>query len=266
MLQSTDSTMLRETLGDPADPTQTGHEPTNDVNFMNGNGRRSYNSQYNRNSDLQQNRNGNYNNNPNYQSPSQNTPRYYKPVFCGFHTRDYFCGQFGHMAKDHMIVSRNQYRIAKQLQAYGKQTKRLTEKEYIQQYGSLPRGTTSSYRGRGGRGGRGRYRGSRGDRGGRGGRGGRGRYPYTPRAPRGRDRADRSRRGRDRSQRNNKTTNELSDADRTAMLIVKSDKLHTSTALKNATIDINDISPQTAKELMFSVASEQKWDQKRTET
>ena len=253
-----------EALGLPADPTLTGHEDAAMANYMGQQrgrgGRRTSNNGYNRNSDNGNKYNQykqNTNNNMTPTAPTQNIEKYFRNMHCGYSDNYYFCGQYGHMRKDHHIVSQNQFAIARELQKRVPPNvkPRIFQNEYDRLYPNT----------RGNRGGRGRDRG-----GGHVGHGYRPRGKYIPRG--GRYRGDRGgyrgggrRGGGYRGNRGgyrgnpNRDKRRPNKTDRIVALIHESKSLNLANEFKSGNIDATKLSPKQAKQTLIHIGQDAKW-------
>ena len=219
------------------DPTYTGHESTNMVNFMGTNQQsrapRSYytqkyqNSDYNRrNNDYNTNNNNNNNNNNNTNSVvvPGDMERYYFKGYCYYYDDKSRCGYYGHEAKNHKWLKERHLDILKVF-SHRERYFRLSNDDFK---AKVPNYNGEPFRRRGGRG---RGRGYRGGRGGRG---------------RGRNRRGREFRGGGRNRDTNKddkqskreqTRKEKSEMNRNAVYFAQHAKLSARNAIREGVID-----------------------------
>ena len=219
------------------DPTYTGHESTNMVNFMGTNQQsrapRSYytqnyqNSDYNRTNSNYNKNNNNNNNNNNSNGVPGDMEKYYFEGYCYYFDDKSRCGYYGHHSKHHTLLKEQHLDIAK-IFSHRATYFRLSNADFkakVPNYKGAPNGRRG--------GGRGRGRGYRGGGRGRGrGRGYRGRGRY-------RDNKDKkqNKREQDKQQRR--------DMNRDAVYFAQHAGLSARNAIKAGHIDPSQLSDKS---------------------
>ena len=236
------------------DPTFTGHETPNQVNFITNSRRtrtsRSYTTQNNRNADTYRtNPNNNNNNNNGNNVSTENMEQYYFEGHCTHTNGHKWCGFWGHKRKDHVWMTTKHMEICHIFTNRNPSQKRLNSNEFRKLVPEFQGGGFRGGRGRGrNRGGRGGYRGNRGYRG-RGGRGGyRGRGGRQYGNPYGGRRKEYS----EETEKTRKDAKARSEMNRRALVMAQTPNLDIRSTISKGLIDTTQLSDRTAKVILDS--------------